>query len=113
MEITYKEDYKIVVPQQSKYPSWDLYVRSVVTQEVYDRTAKGAEKSGNKIHIKVGDESWSEEGYFTNLDSLLNKIMRLEAEKKNDTSTLSDYLVLYYDIMKNFREHVTEIKKEE
>jgi len=94
MTITYKDEYRITC---NKY-SWDLHVR----KEVKNDTKKS----------KKGDLYWADEGFFTSLDTLLNKMSRMEAAKDKSTTTLSDYLILWYDITKNFRDHVVSLKEE-
>ena len=103
MEIHWR-DYVITA---NKY-SWDLHKKMVMTQETYDKIVK----SDRKPSRKVGEYYLTELGYFTNLDTLFNKVARLETEKMKGDTPLSDFLVLWYDIVKNFTDQCEVIKKE-
>ena len=102
MEIHWR-DYIITV---NRY-SWDLHKKYVMTQEKHDKMVK----SGRKVTTKVGDYNLSDEGFFTSLDTLLQKMLRIETENMKGETTLSDYLVLWYDIVKNFTEQCEVIKR--
>jgi len=103
MEIHWRE-YVITANRHS----WDLHKKNIMTQDKLDKIAK----SGRKSDKKVGDTTLSEEGFFTNLDTLFNKVARLETEKMKGDTPLSDFLVLWYDIVKNFTDQCEVIKKE-
>jgi hypothetical protein len=65
------EDYKIIVDRHC----WELYQKRVV-------------KKDNK-NVKKGDIRWVESGYFTNLETMTNKILRLDME--NDRKSIDMY----------------------
>jgi len=97
MNIYYK-DYRIQVDTYS----WSLYKKYVVKKDTL--------KKDGSIHRKAGSIKWIDEGFFTSLDSLFNKMARLETEKMEGDIQLSDYLILWYDIVKNFTNQCEVIK---
>jgi calcineurin-like phosphoesterase len=80
MEIMYK-DYKITC---NRY-SWDLHEKHI------------AKKDHKKI--KKGESYWTDEGFFTNLNSLLDKVIRTETEKGNETVEIEKFLQQWLDIV--------------
>jgi hypothetical protein len=103
MEIIWK-DYKITV---NRY-SWDLHKRHAMTQEKIDNV----KRMGGKTKKKIGDYTWTDEGFFHNLDTMVNKIIRMEAENEPGTIQLSDYLIRWNNIIQNFTQQCEVIKKE-
>ena len=104
MEIIWK-DYKITVNKSS----WDLHKKNIVTQERIDH----AKKSGKPTKKKVGDYSWSDEGFFTKLDGVIDTLIRLETNDEKGISQLSDYLIRWNNIIQNFTQQCEVIKKGE
>ena len=83
MDILYK-NYKITANDYS----WELFVSKTHTKDT--KTSK------------AGSKYWVLCGYYVNLDTLLNKMMRMEIGTSKDVTQLSDYIILWYDIVKNF-----------
>ena len=95
-------DYSITI---NKY-SYDLHTVKYVTEE--------NKKSHAYYNRVVGDEYLTDEGFFTNLDTLLNKLIRLESMKMdNDTIEIGGFLAIWTDLISNFGEEIKILKEEE
>jgi hypothetical protein len=94
MTLLFRDDYKIKVNTYS----YDLYKKVIAEKDT-------------KTH-KKGDEYWRDEGYFTKLSSVFNKIILLNGSKSNETIDARDFLILWGSIVEKFEENVEIIKEE-
>lgn len=94
MEILFKDRYKIQIDRYN----WILYKKNILE--------KDSRKRDGSLSKKKGDFWWSEEGFFTSLDTLLNKIVRLEHDADQNTYDITEFLSMWYAIVKKFKEEV-------
>lgn len=98
MEITWR-DYKI---KMNEY-SWDLYRGRIHTQKAHDRMIA----EGKTPSHKVGDVTgWIDLGFFTNMDTLLNKLMRYESGHSKSVLELHEFMDMWKGILSDMREEL-------
>ena len=106
MDILWK-DYKIECDEYS----YNLFHKQVFTQKEYDKVVKMRKGAGVEIKKNVGDVKWVDLGFYVNLDSLLNQIVRKEMENDNTVMPLEGFIDKWEGMMSTFARDVKVVKE--
>jgi len=88
--------------------SWDLHMSSTISKDDYEKAVKMNEKCKRKTNVSIGDKTWRDCGFFTNLDTLFNRIIREETVSGNETMSLDEYLSRWEEIIDSFVKQVKD-----
>lgn len=93
MEVLWK-NWKITM---NRY-SWDLYRRAYILKDTSRR--------------KKGDEYWRDEGFYTNITTLMNAILRVELEDNKDITGMGGLISEIKEVFESFSNMMDEVRKD-
>jgi hypothetical protein len=101
MKVQYKDKYLITCDRYN----WVLHHKMIREKDTFDRNGK--------LLNKAGSWYWNELGFYTKLDTMFNKIIRIEEEDSDVKHELGAFLTIWYEIMKGMKDELAKVCEDE